>query len=98
MNHGRGQRMRAHDQKREFLLAWLQWYTSEADRLLANCTDCETLDATVRLFERSKLIQTVSLSGEHDKDMHPLAKIPLGQYIDHCKGPRKDLGYSPEAQ
>lgn len=88
----------AHEQHKEFLLAWQEWYLSDAFKQLANWTDCETLDATVRLFERQGLITTASLSGEHDKDMHPLAKVPLGAFIDHCKGERKDLGYSPEAQ
>jgi hypothetical protein len=28
--------------------------------------------------------------------MHPLSKIELGKYIDHCKGARKEKGFSPE--
>lgn len=87
----------AHPQHEDFLQTWTGWYECEAYRGLSNWTDCETLDATVRKFERAGLIETLSLSGEFDGDMHPMAKIPLGAYIDHCKGGRKDLGYSPEA-
>ena len=86
----------SHPQKLEFLNAWLDLYRSGAFKALDNWTDCETLDTTVRLFEKQGLIQTVSMSGEHDKDMHPLTKIELGKYIDHLKGNRKSLGYSPE--
>lgn len=86
----------AHEQREEFLLAWKEWYLSDAFKQLANWTDCETLDATVRLFERNELIKTESLSGEHEKHMHPLTQIPLGEYIDHCKGRRKIKGHSPE--
>ena len=88
----------SHPMHEEFLQTWAHWYDSGAFQGLANWTDCETLDATVRKFEKKQMITTVSLSGEHEKDMHPLAKIPLGAYIDHLKGNRKDLGYSPEAQ
>lgn len=87
----------SHPQHLEFLQTWTSWYETGAFKGLANWTDCETLDATVRKFERSGLIETSSLSGEFERDMHPMAKIPLGAYIDHCKGERKDLGYSPEA-
>jgi hypothetical protein len=50
------------------------------------------LDAAIRLTG----VPTFNLSGEFHKDMHPMAKTELGQYIDHCKGPRKIKGKSPE--
>lgn len=86
-----------HPQHEDFLATWRAWYETGAFQALANWTDCETLDATVRKFEKAGLITTTSLSGDFEKEMHPMAKIPLGAYIDHCKGARKDLGYSPEA-
>ena len=87
-----------HPQHRAFLDMWASWYVTGAFRDLDNWTDCETLDATVRKFERDGLIKTASLSGEFEKEMHPMAKVQLGKWIDHLKGPRKQLGYSPEAQ
>jgi hypothetical protein len=86
----------AHPVHADFMHMWAEWYRSGAFKDLANWTDCETLDATVRRFEKDGLIQTVSLSGEFDKDMHPMTKIELGKYIDHCKGARKAAGFSPE--
>jgi hypothetical protein len=41
-------------------------------------------------------VKFTNLSGEHERDMHPLSKIELGKYIDHCKGARKEKGFSPE--
>lgn len=86
----------SHPQHQEFLVSWKDWYLSHSFKQLENWTDCETLDATVRKFEREGLIKTHSLSGKHEKDMHPMAKSELGKYIDHCKGDRKEAGVSPE--
>jgi hypothetical protein len=83
-----------HPQHRAFLDMWGDWYESGAFKQLANWTDCETLDATVRKF--GELIKTASLSGAFENDMHPMAKVELAKYIDHCKGGRKAAGFSPE--
>lgn len=88
----------SHPEHQAFLKTWLDWYHTDAFKSLSNWTDCETLDATVRLFERDKRITTTSLSGPYEKEMHPMAKTELGQYIDHTKGARKDLGFSPESK
>ena len=81
----------------DFLKMWTEWYRSDAFKGLPNWTDCETLDATIRRFQKDGL-KVTNLSGDHSKDMHPLTKIPLGKYFDHLKGPRKALGKSPERQ
>lgn len=86
----------SHPQHQEFLMSWKDWYISHSFKTLSNWTDCETLDATVRKFEREKLIKTHSLSGEHEKNMHPMALSEIGKWIDHLKGNRKALGASPE--
>jgi hypothetical protein len=79
----------------DFLRMWTEWYRSDAFKGLANWTDCETLDATIRRFQKDGM-KVTSLSAGHEKDMHPMTKIALGKYIDHCKGSRKALGHSPE--
>jgi hypothetical protein len=86
-----------HPMHRDFLDEWVDWYTTGSFRGLANWTDCETLDATIRRFERDKLIETSSLSA-NERDSHPLASSPLGEWVDHCKGGRKAAGFSPEAR
>ena len=86
----------SHPNHQAFLEAWGQWYHDGLFKELANWTDCETLDATVRFFEKQDGIKSVSMSGAFEKTMHPMAKIELGRYIDHCKGGRKKAGFSPE--
>jgi hypothetical protein len=86
----------SHMNHTEFLDAWCQWYEESLFKKLSNWTDCETLDATIRFFEKQNGITSISLSGDFEKVMHPMSKVELGRYIDHCKGNRKTLGYSPE--
>lgn len=86
----------SHPQHQAFLNTWIEWYESGAFRQLDNWTDCEMLDATMRKFEKTGLIESVSLSGKYSRSMHPMAKVELAKYVDHCKGRRKELGFSPE--
>lgn len=86
----------SHPAHRDFLRTWTDWYETGSFRSLDAWTDCHTLDATVRLFERDGAIKVTNLSGDRKGDMHPMSKSPVGQYIDHCKGPRKIAGISPE--
>ncbi len=86
----------AHEQHKNFCATWKDIYHAEQFKNLPQWHDCMTLDATIRAFTRDKLITTHNLSGEHHKAMHPQAKTEFGQYIDHCKGPRKMVGASPE--
>lgn len=80
---------------RDFLGLWEDWYDSGRFVELNNWTDCETLDATVRKFEKAGQIKTVSLSGEFERDMHPMRHVELGKYIQHLKGGLKDVGAIP---
>lgn len=77
---------------KQFLDTWIEWFESGNFQNLNEWHDCTTLDATIKKLK----VETKSLSGEFSKDMHPLAKADLGRYIDHCKGGRKELGFSPE--
>ena len=85
-----------HPQHESFMQTFIEWYETGAFKDLANWTDCEILDATLRRFERQGLIKTASMSGEFENDIHPMAKADISKYLDHCKGPRKALGASPE--
>ena len=85
-----------HPEHKAFWDTWIAWFETGKFRELRQWHDCTTLDATVRLFERDGRIKTTNLSGAHHKDMHPMSKVELGKYLDHCKGPRKALGRSPE--
>lgn len=85
-----------HEYHNDFMRELLDWYETGAFKKLHAWHDCEILDATVRRFEKAGLIKTASLSGEHEKEMHPMAKVELAKYLCHLKGRRKALVCSPE--
>lgn len=82
----------SHPLHQKFLDTWKSLYLEDRFKGLSAWTDCQSIDAAIRLTG----VPTTNLSGEFVKDMHPMAKTELGRYIDHCKGPRKALGRSPE--
>lgn len=81
-----------HPQHKQFLNAWKEWYLSGRFRKLPQWHDCTAFDAAMKQTG----VPAFNLSGEHHKSMHPMAVTELGRYVDHTKGPRKELGYSPE--
>ena len=85
-----------HPEHRNFCDAWRNAYLSERYKILPHWHDCMTMDAVVRSFVAEGRIETVNLSGEFSKHMHPMAMTPIAQYLDHCKGRRKVAGISPE--
>lgn len=85
-----------HKHHHSFFMDWLNWYENAKFQNLGEWHDCMTLDATVRMYAKENLIEVFSLSGQHETEMHPMALSPLGEWIDHCKGPRKEEGVSPE--
>lgn len=82
----------SHPKHQEFLDAWRDWYLSGNFRRLPHWHDCTALDATIKRLG----VPTFNLSGEHAKAMHPMAVTELGRYIDHKKGARKAMKFSPE--
>jgi len=85
-----------HPEKKAFLDTWLSWYETGMFKDLRQWHDCESFDATVRLFLRRDRFKVHSLSGAFEKDMHPMAKVELARWLDHTKGGRKDMVHSPE--
>ena len=81
-----------HKEHRNFLDTWRGMYLGERYKQLTQWHDCMTLDAAIRIAG----VPVVNLSGEFAKDAHPMARVELSKYIDHCKGPRKIKGMSPE--
>lgn len=85
----------SHELHIEFMETWASWYESDGFKTIqGGWTDCHTLDATIRRFKNA--IKVTNLSGKFSGDPHPMSKVGLAQYIDHCKGPRKISGKSPE--
>ena len=82
----------AHEQHKQFLNAWREWYLSGRFRKAPQWHDCIGFDLALKQTK----VPAFNLSGEHAKAMHPMAVTALGKYLDHCKGERKALGFSPE--
>lgn len=71
--------------------AWRDWYTTGHLFKLAEWHDSYVLQQLVQLA----MLPTRSLSGERGaRTGHPFINGPLGAYMDHMKGPRKQLGKS----
>jgi len=87
----------SHKAHKGFMDTWMKWVESGSFKNLSQWCDASTLDATIRGFEKTGMIETVSLSGEFEKEEHPMSKVPLAAYIDHLKGKeRKKAGVSVE--
>lgn len=69
---------------------WKGLYTSDRVFTMEEWHDSHVL---MVLVQRAGL-RTASLSGEARTHSHPLINGPLGAYMDHLKGPRKELGKS----
>lgn len=72
----------AHAEHKAFMDTWLEWYESGAFKGLANWTDGESLDATIRRFEKAGKITVGSLSGGHEDKINPIAFAPISQFIE----------------
>ena len=83
-----------HPAHKAFFDTWIGWFETGAFTQLDEWHDCTTLDATLKLMRKD--ITTRNLSGEYGNIMHPMAKADISRFVDHCKGPRKGTGMSPE--
>jgi hypothetical protein len=74
----------------DFLDAWKQYYLDDSIFKLDMWTDCHTYDAAKTRFDEK---HWYNLSPPI-KNNHPFINGPLGQFMDHMKGPRKKKGTS----
>lgn len=74
-----------HDLTPNFLSAWKQYYIDDSIFSLEMWTDCHTYDAAKKKFDDSNWY---NLSPPFENN-HPFINGPLGQFMDHMKGPRK---------
>lgn len=75
---------------KDFLDAWKQYYIDDSIFKLNMWTDCHTYDAAKTKFDDK---HWHNLSPKL-KNNHPFINGPLGQFMDHMKGPRKKKGTS----
>lgn len=82
-----------HPQHKHFMDVYRDWYLSDKFKAFnTGWHDCIAFDYAIKVTG----VPVTNLSGEHFKSTHPQALSELGRYIDHCKGPRKEKGASPE--
>ena len=76
----------AHPEHAAFMDTWLEWYESAAFKGLANWTDGEALDATIRRFQKAgwtdSKIAVGSLSGAHEDKAVPILYAPISAFIE----------------
>lgn len=71
----------------------IEQYRNREIFALEHWTDCHVFDEAKRCMGLSK---GNNLSPDGKAFDHVFNDSILGRYMDHCKGPRKNLGYSPE--
>jgi hypothetical protein len=79
-----------HEIARDFLNDWKQYYLDDSIFKLDMWTDCHTYDAAKSKFDEN---DWHNLSPPI-KNNHPFINGPLGEFMDHMKGPRKKKGTS----
>jgi hypothetical protein len=77
-------------QNRDFVAAYRNVYLSGRIFALPMWHDCYAFDEARKPFGEFRSL-TTDLTV-----MHPIVVSPLGEYLDHLKGPRKDVGFSEE--
>lgn len=83
----------SHPQHKKFVNAFRDVYVSGTIFKLPGWHDCYAFDHARQAFEGFRCVGD-GMTGS----THPIVTSPLGEYIDHLKGPkRKRAGYSPES-
>lgn len=88
-----------HPAHRWIMESWVDLYRSDAVLKFPQTHDCWSLQAVIEDAQKRGDIKVHSLSGERGrKTHHPLINGPLSKCLDHCKGPRKDIGRTPSRE
>ena len=83
-----------HDCSLHFFMFYRDMYLTGAFAYLGEWHDCYVFDTVRKLLKVPGVNMAEGLEGE--ELMHPFLHTAIGKYADHLKGPRKDLGASPE--
>lgn len=84
-----------HDVANNFFAFYLNAWFTGAFKYLVWWTDCHVLDYTRHVIEAPTFDLTANLPQPCPAD-HVFVYSMLGQFMDHLKGGRKEVGYSPE--
>jgi hypothetical protein len=86
-----------HEHHKHFMRTLKSVYTSDLIFRMSQWHDCFALDYVRNEFEDKKLIRAVNWTETlNGRGTHVMATSEIGRWIDHTKGERKQLGYSPE--
>jgi len=79
---------------RQFIFEHADAYRSDRVFHLSGWTDCHIFDALVSAYQNQKLLQFHNINSGIPDSMHPFINGPLGAFMDHMKGARKEEGRS----
>ena len=79
---------------RKFISDHVAYYTQDTIFQLSRWTDCHAFDAMVAAHRKAGTLKFYNLNEGVPDSMHPFVNGPLGSYMDHLKGGRKDEGRS----
>lgn len=79
---------------RSFIFEHTEAYRSDKIFNLPGWTDCHIFDALVAKYSRGGLLKFHNINDGVPHSMHPFINGPLGRYMDHMKGARKNTGKS----
>ncbi len=81
---------------RKFITDHTDYYTHDRIFQLGRWTDCHAFDAMVAAHRKAGSLKFYNLNEGVPDSMHPFVNGPLGGYMDHLKGGRKDDGRSSD--
>lgn len=81
---------------RKFITDHTDYYTHDKIFQLFRWTDCHAFDAMVAAHRKAGTLKFYNLNEGVPDSMHPFVNGPLGSYMDHLKGGRKDEGRSSD--
>ena len=81
---------------RKFITDHTDYYTHDRIFQLVRWTDCHAFDAMVAAHRMAGSLKFYNLNEGVPDSMHPFVNGPLGSYMDHLKGGRKEQGRSSD--
>lgn len=88
-----------HPNHKAFMQSLMEVYTSGLIFRLPQWHDCFALDYTRCKFVQAGKIRAIDLTKSlNGRGTHVISTSELGRYVDHAKGKRKAIGYSPECK
>lgn len=82
---------------RDFIRRHADYYSKDKIFTLARWTDCHAFDSMVAEHKKRGDLSFYNINEGVPDSMHPFVNGPLGRYMDHLKGGRKEEGRSRDS-